>query len=523
MPAETDPEPFLGQIERILASKEFVSSRQLRDFLRYVSKRALEGADHLEQSEIAAAVLSKAADFNPLDDASVRKLASMTRQRLEHYYQNSGSLDPVIVALPVRSYLPEFRLRELEPAPVPVPPPVPVNPPPQGWLLPALGVAVLALGCGFALGRAWPGSKTGPASQFAFRTVKGDMYGGALDLPGDAVRLGPKLMTKDQATVRMRFSPTMEAHQAGLILWRDPDNYVKLGRRFMARNMLEFAAETKGTFKLADGTPQHDPDGQDGAPLWLSLKRDGQTVSAYISRDGSTWRTVGAPITVGFDLESSRAGLYAFHGRRDANAIGAEFDHASLGATFGLWTKETAGIAGFKWTPRCAESVAEVTGNLLQLRIDPGLPSCSSALFRPIVGKDWTVRTRIDFLASAGNSAGIIVRGQKGGVRLVRYFGNEPNIAMIQDGRDFSGVRDYPGSPGLILRLACRNGTITGSFSRDDLTWVELPHKSKLSDLGGNLVAGPLLSTSPWGTTRSVPPAEFPYFAEEFLDLQNFR
>ena len=41
-----------------------------------------------------------------------------------------------------------------------------------------------------------------------------------------------------------------------------------------ARNLLEFAAEAKGTFALAEGTPQFDPDGQDAAPLWLSLKRD---------------------------------------------------------------------------------------------------------------------------------------------------------------------------------------------------------------------------------------------------------
>lgn len=518
---ESEQAAYLAQVERILASKEFGSSRQLRDFLRYVTRRALEGTEHLDQSEIAASVLGKPADFNPLDDASVRKLASMTRQRLEHYYAKAGAADTIVIALPVRSYLPEFHTREAPSPPEPVAPPPPARP---GWVLPAVAAAALALAAGVALGRYWAKLDVPAAAQVVIRTAKGDLVGGSLDLPGDAIRLGPALRPRDQISVRMRFTPTMEAHQAGVMLWRNDNNYVKLGRRFMARNLIEFAAESRGAYSLSEGAPAPDPDGQSGEPIWLSLQREGQTVTAHTSRDGVHWRAIGAPITAGFDLTGARVALYAFHGRRDATPIDAAFDRVLVGANFGLWPRDESGVAGFDYSSRCEDSAsAAVADGLLRLRIDSSRGSCTSTLTRPLQGGDWTLRTHLDFLPVAGASAGILVRGEKASMRLARYFSNEPVISLIQDGRDFSVLRDYPGSPALTLRLECRNGTIAGSFSRDEVVWVQLPHKAKRSDLGEKLVAGPHLSTSPWGATRAAPPADFRWFGEEVATFRNFR
>ena len=54
----------------------------------------------------------KSENFNPLDDATVRKLASQLRHKLDEYYAGDGSADRVVISLPRRMYLPRFRFRE---------------------------------------------------------------------------------------------------------------------------------------------------------------------------------------------------------------------------------------------------------------------------------------------------------------------------------------------------------------------------------------------------------------------------
>jgi hypothetical protein len=76
-----DAEQCRRQLRRIMDSRDFASRRQLSDFLLYVSEAAFQGRTHLHQIEIAEHVLH-AKDFNPIEDASVRKIATLTRQLL---------------------------------------------------------------------------------------------------------------------------------------------------------------------------------------------------------------------------------------------------------------------------------------------------------------------------------------------------------------------------------------------------------------------------------------------------------
>ena len=98
-------------MQRIVASQEFAKLRQVREFLLYVSEAAFEGRSSIDQVEIADRVLHRGKDFNPLDDASVRKYATILRQKLRSYYETEGATDPVLVSLPIRSYVPHFELR----------------------------------------------------------------------------------------------------------------------------------------------------------------------------------------------------------------------------------------------------------------------------------------------------------------------------------------------------------------------------------------------------------------------------
>jgi hypothetical protein len=120
-------EIYREQLNRILTSSEFNGSRQASDFLSYVSGAAFQNRSHVDQSEIAHNVLQRNGDFNPVDDTSVRKLASVTRHKLERYYSTQGIHDPVVVTLAHRLYIPYFQLRDpaLRDQPQPEPETVP--------------------------------------------------------------------------------------------------------------------------------------------------------------------------------------------------------------------------------------------------------------------------------------------------------------------------------------------------------------------------------------------------------------
>jgi hypothetical protein len=193
----------------------------VRQFLLYVSQAAFENRTHLEQVEIAQHVLGKTGDFNPIDDASVRRVATLTRQKLQRYYTGDGRGDPVIVSLPVRSYAPVFRFREHGEA-------VPAAAGKRSWwtraapipgIAAAAAVAILAA---LAIYSMWPAPETGV---WALTTARGTIENKALDLPGSCLRLGRRVAANEDVSVRLRFTPEQVYQQAGLMIYQGPDQY----------------------------------------------------------------------------------------------------------------------------------------------------------------------------------------------------------------------------------------------------------------------------------------------------------
>jgi hypothetical protein len=514
------PESVRAELERILASPEFASSRQLQEFLRFSSEKALAGAIHLDQVEIAQAVLGRGDDFNPLDDASVRKLASMARHRLEQFYARSGTQSGIRITLPVRSYLPKF---EEAVAQQPQPSPWPVR-----MAVATLAAAALSLALVWWLGRlGMHGTARGSLPPVVVRTAAGDLIGKGADVPPDAIRLGPELGEFDTVTARLAFTPEREAHQAGILVWSGPDHFVKLGRRFFGRNQIEFSYETPSALS---GTPQpamFDPDGQSGQPVWLSIRRQGNTYYGFFSRDGQVWEPVGAPINPNQPLERPRAGLYAYHGRRQAPSIAAEFTHLSTGVVFDPFD---AGLfaamldQGWQRQSTCGEAIEfSFPRPVLKFHLKPDVRTCNTEITRPISGNDWAVETRLDFFPIPGASAGISVRGDQGSVRLVRYFLNGPSISFIHDAHTLTGVPDLNGSPAVVLRLWARAGVLSGAFSTDGERFRELPVKVPLSQLGAHPRAGLRVSVTALPETERFPPARFYYFRQAILSLRNHR
>jgi TolB-like protein/Tfp pilus assembly protein PilF len=111
------PEAVRNQLERVLGSAGFARNERLSRFLRFVVQQSLEGKDEeLKESVIAVEVFGRKPDFDSKRDPIVRTEAARLRARLNEYYLNGGSADPLIVDLPKGGYAPVFRGRDGTPA-----------------------------------------------------------------------------------------------------------------------------------------------------------------------------------------------------------------------------------------------------------------------------------------------------------------------------------------------------------------------------------------------------------------------
>ena len=95
------PEAVREQLDRILASGEFVAPDRLKSFLRFAVEETLAGrAERLKAYTIAVDVFGRDESFDPQTDPVVRMEAGRLRRRLERYYLAAGTTDPVRIEIP---------------------------------------------------------------------------------------------------------------------------------------------------------------------------------------------------------------------------------------------------------------------------------------------------------------------------------------------------------------------------------------------------------------------------------------
>lgn len=101
------------ELDRVLSSHEFRTSKRSQDFLRYVVEHALAGgADHLKERTIGIEVFGRPTTYDPSEDATVRVKAGEVRKRLGLYYAGGGARDHVRIELPPGTYAPEFHIHD---------------------------------------------------------------------------------------------------------------------------------------------------------------------------------------------------------------------------------------------------------------------------------------------------------------------------------------------------------------------------------------------------------------------------
>jgi TolB-like protein len=106
------PDEVRAQLERMMASDDFIRSPQLGAFLRFVIEAVLHGnSDRIKAYTIGVDVLRRDAKFDPQLDPIVRVEATRLRRTIDRYYAGLGADDAIRIDLPRGSYIPTFSRR----------------------------------------------------------------------------------------------------------------------------------------------------------------------------------------------------------------------------------------------------------------------------------------------------------------------------------------------------------------------------------------------------------------------------
>ena len=105
-------------VSRIVTSPTFSRSERLSTLLTYVCDMALKGrVTQLSEQKIGHAVFGRSPDYDSSIDGIVRTQASRLRQRLDLYFEQEGSEEPVRIVIPKGGYVPVFLPRQTEEEP----------------------------------------------------------------------------------------------------------------------------------------------------------------------------------------------------------------------------------------------------------------------------------------------------------------------------------------------------------------------------------------------------------------------
>ena len=107
--SETEKAAVQQQLEKLLATALFSSSKRYPSFLKYVVTRTLEGqTDQLKERVLGVEIFGRSTDYDTNTDPIVRVTAAEIRKRIESYYQDPKHSQEIRLFLPSGSYAPQF-------------------------------------------------------------------------------------------------------------------------------------------------------------------------------------------------------------------------------------------------------------------------------------------------------------------------------------------------------------------------------------------------------------------------------
>ncbi|WP_380166712.1 ThuA domain-containing protein [Jannaschia sp. R86511] len=339
--------------------------------------------------------------------------------------------------------------------------------------------------------------------------------GGSLVLPTSATDIyqgtntTPNLVLQDlapgafQATTKLTLPAREQYQQAGLLLYGDDDNYIKMviQGRTAAPNagsrVFQFLRETNASaaeFNTA-GLGTAFPD-----TFWVRLtSTNGTDVTGSYSSDGVNFVDMGQTVTTA-GITNPRIGLVSLTGTGQTPIIDAEFDSFtitpddSVGETVPSDEFDGTELDACRWqVVRPEPSALTVADGQLRLLTPNGdiytngdASTVSNFVLQDAPAGDWAVETKLD-------STALVERYQQAGLiawvdddnyvkfdHLVTSVLGAANVASSIELRSEIGasIQNPQPSTGQVargevwLRLAKTGSTFTGEYSLDGTTWV---------------------------------------------------
>ena len=107
--SESEKAAVQQQLEKLLATSLFNSSKRYPSFLKFVVSRALAGQnDQLKERILGVEIFGRPPDYDTNADPIVRVTAAEIRKRIEQYYQDPRHSQEIRLFLPAGSYAPQF-------------------------------------------------------------------------------------------------------------------------------------------------------------------------------------------------------------------------------------------------------------------------------------------------------------------------------------------------------------------------------------------------------------------------------
>jgi hypothetical protein len=115
-----EAEEIRTQLERVLNSQQFRSSRRCQILLRHVTEQTLAGDTlALKERTLGINVFGRPPDYDTSQDPVVRATAAEIRKKLAQYYQEPAHEAEARIELVSGSYIPEFHVNRESTAPMP--------------------------------------------------------------------------------------------------------------------------------------------------------------------------------------------------------------------------------------------------------------------------------------------------------------------------------------------------------------------------------------------------------------------
>jgi PKD repeat protein len=318
---------------------------------------------------------------------------------------------------------------------------------------------------------------------------------------------GPfQLVTKVTAPIDRQYQ------QAGLIIYGDDDNYIKLvaqGRSSspaVASNIIQLTKELNATATEANTAALG---ASFPSTVWLRLNStDGTAITGEYSTDGETWTAMPR----GFDLTgftNPRVGLTAFANNAAAATISARFDSFELVSDSCGGEEPSCFVENFDGNALTAGwGLVRPSGNLVVSGGTVKIPLEATDLYQTTnTARDLVLRELPDgpFVATTKvsapinrsyQSAGLLIYGDDDNYLKHVFQGrsDQPAAAsnIIQTARETTGTAVETNTAGLgdtfpttvWLRVSSTDGnTVLGSYSTDGETWTDMSGGYDIGDL----------------------------------------